>query len=140
MGRAGVGGSQAFDGWLPGAPNPFAIEPGRGYFVKLSALPANGELSITGLRCTQSVPLDFLVAGFNLVSVPFATPAGGHDAKTLADAIEAAGGAVDSIQRWGVGGSQGFDGWLPDAPSPFAIDPKTGYFIKLSQAPTTFSP
>ncbi len=139
--RWGVGGSQGFGGWLPGAPNPFTIELGHGYFVKLSALPANGELSIAGLPCTQSAQLDFLGAGFNLVGVPFATPAGGYDSKTLSDAIVAAGGAVDSVQRWGVGGSQGFEGWLPGSSNPFTIDAKFGYFIKLSKVPTaTVSP
>ncbi len=134
--RWGVGGAQGFDGWLPGSPNPFLIEPGQGYFVKVSGAPSGFSVSVTGQPCTQSTPLDFLVAGFNLIGVPFSSRAGGHDAKTLSDLIEGAGGVVNSVQRWGVGGSQAFDGWLPEAPNPFPIDPKAGYFVKVSAAPT----
>ncbi len=131
--RWGVGGSQGFDGWLPGSTNPFTIEPGRGYFVKVSGVPSGFSVSITGARCS-SVPLDFLVAGFNLIGVPFAPQ--GYDAKDMADLIAAEGGIVNSVQRWGVGGSQGFDGWLPGSSNPFPIDPRYGYFIKLSKVPT----
>ncbi len=134
--RWGVGGSQAFDGWLPGVPNPFTIEPGRGYFVKLSAVPSSGSVTVAGVPCLQSVSLDFLVVGFNLVGVPVPFLSGGDNAQTLTDLITGAGGAVDSVQRWGVGGSQGFEGWLPGGASPFTIDSKSGYFVKLSQVPS----
>ncbi len=135
--RWGVGGAQGFDGWLPGSSNPFLLQPGHGYFVKLSAIPGSGSVGVTGVPCNQSAPLDFLVPGFNLVGVPYSTPAGGHDAGTLSGLIQVAGGVVDSVQRWGVGGSQGFDGWLPGATGPFAISRLAGYFIKLSQVPGT---
>lgn len=139
--RWGVGGSQGFDGWLPGVPNPFTLEPGHGYFVKLSGVPSGGVASITGLPCTQSVALDFLVVGFGLVGVPVPFSPGGDDAQTLADLIISAGGAVDSVQRWGVGGSQGFDGWLPGGgASPFSIDSRAGYFLKVSQLPGSTGP
>ncbi len=134
--RWGVGGAQGFDGWLPGSTNPFLIEPGRGYFVKISVAPENDELVIFGAPCGGSVPLDFLVAGFNLVGIPFASPIGGYDAETLVDLIASGGGEVNSVQRWGVGGAQGFDGWLPGTLNPFAIDHVAGYFVKLSQTPT----
>jgi uncharacterized repeat protein (TIGR01451 family) len=75
-----------------------------------------------------------LVVGFDLVSVPVdcASPMSARD---LADLISAQGGVVDSVQRWGVGGAQGFDGWLPGSPNPFTVEPDQGYFVKVSAVP-----
>ena len=145
--RWGVGGSQTFDGWvadLPGT-NPFEIEAGRGYFVKLSAAPDGGVFSVTGAPFALPATLDFVV-GFNLIGVPFMTPSAGYTAKSLAEKIDpsglAQGGVVASIQRWGVGGSQTFDGWVSDLEdtNSFTIEVIAGYFTKLTQVVTGVEP
>ena len=145
--RWGMGGSQTFDGLVAGrsATNPFELELGRGYFVKLTTAPDGGVFTVTGTPLFAPVPLDFVV-GFNLVGVPFMTPSTGYTAKSLAQKIDpnglAKGGVVASIQRWGVGGSQTFDGWVSDLfdTNSFAVDKTAGYFMKLSQVITGVQP
>ena len=140
--RWGVGGAQGFDGWsaaLPGT-NNFAINSGEGYFVRLTGAPSGGNWSLTGPEASASVPLNFVV-GFNLIGVPFMTP-GSYTASTLAAVIDAAGGTVTSIQRWGVGGAQGFDGWSAALPATndFPIEKDEGYFVRSSAIASGVNP
>ena len=66
--------------------------------------------SLSPPRTRIAVGLGPRPVGMNLIAVGFLYLSGGHDAKTLADLIEGEGGVVNSVQRWGVGGSQAFDG------------------------------
>ena len=66
-----------YESWLADFPDEkdFPIEPGRGYFVRLSKAPENGRWVLAGAPFTSPVTLD-LGAGFNLIGVPSATPRG----------------------------------------------------------------
>lgn len=75
------------------------------------------------------MPFD-LAAGFNLISVPFAST-GGYDAKSLAEAIDP-GGAVASILKW----DAGYAAWLQDFGDEknFPIEPGAGYFVRMTSS------
>jgi hypothetical protein len=94
-------------------------------------IPSQVEIQTPVQATTVVVPL---VTGFNLIGVPIGTTT----AKDLAQLIANQGGTVASIQRWGVGGSQTFDGWVSDLPdtNSFEIELGRGYFVKLSKVPT----
>ena len=104
--------SAGFEDWIADFPGEkdFVIEPGRGYFLRLVAPPVNNSLILPGAPFTQSVPVD-LATGFNLIGIPFATPAAGYDSKGLAEAIDPTG-AVSSILAW----NAGYQAWLSDFP------------------------
>ena len=127
-----------YEEWLAEFPDEknFVMEAGRGYFVRVETTPANGSWTVEGFPFTNSVPID-LEVGFNLIAVPFATPAQGYDAKTLAEAIDASG-AVASVLRW----NAGYEAWLADFgdEKKFSIDASSGYFVRISQAVVGFSP
>lgn len=119
-----------FQAWLADFPDEkdFAIEPGRGYFLRLVASPVNNSLMLPDVPLTQGVSVD-LATGFNLISIPFATPAAGYDAKGLAEAMDPAG-TVSSIQAW----DAGYQAWLSDFPDEksFPIDATSEYFIRMA--------
>ena len=99
--------------------NPFAVT---------STVPTN-EVTfqiVTG-GVTVAVPM---VIGFNLVAFPvdIATALGTTTPKatSIRDSIAAQGGTVTSIQRWGVGGAQGFDGWSAALPGTNNFDINSG--------------
>ena len=137
------GGYQA---WLRDIPDEkdFLIEPGHGYFVRVAIAPNNNTWSVTGPRFEAPVPLDF-TAGFNLVAFPFVSPAGGYNARTLAQAIDPQGrdqgGAVAAILRW----EGGFIAYLTDIPDQKIaemgpIRAVHGYFVRMVQAVAGFGP
>ena len=128
--------SQVFTTWdplFPGTSN-IPIELGRGYFVDV-AQAAN--FSITGPPLGASVPLN-LVPGFNLVGVPFQTPAGGYTTVNFGQLIADAGGNLRSISGWAVFVSQVFTTWDPVFPgtSTFNIDNISGLFVDMADAVT----
>ena len=136
--------SQSFTPWAAANPdtNDFTLVVGKGYFVRTSQ---SATWSPTGRPIVDSVSLD-LTAGFNLVSFPFMTPAGGYTARSLAEALLPAGvgigdGPVISVLGWD-GGSQSFSPWAAANPdtNPFAMDPLGGYFVRMSEAVTGFRP
>ena len=70
------------------------------------------------------------------------TPAAGYDAKSLAGAIESAGGAVSSILDWNAG-AQVFIPWDAINPhnNPFDIDQASAYFVRITTLiPAPFRP
>ena len=132
-----------YESWLADFPDEkdFPIEPGRGYFVRLSKAPENGRWVLAGAPFTSPVTLD-LGAGFNLIGVPFATPAAGYDSKSLAGAMDPQdriqGGVVASILTW----DAGYTAYLTDFPDDkiFPIEPIRGYFVRMVQAVAGFVP
>ena len=134
-----VFGSQVFTTWdplFPGTSN-IPIELGRGYFVDIAQ---SATFSITGPPLGASVCLN-LVPGFNLVSVPFQTPAGGYGTVNFGQLITDAGGSLRSISGWAVFGSQVFTTWDPLFPgtSSFDIDNISGIFVDMG-GPATVNP
>ena len=131
--------------WLSNNPaaNNFEMEPGNGYFVRLQAAVPGDKLTVTGLPFVAPVALDFS-AGYNLVSVPFATP-GTYDAVTSAQAIDTHDGGSDvstgpvlSILSWtGV-----YDFSLRDNSfaNSFTLEAARGYFVRMAQAVLGFDP
>ena len=131
--------------WLSSNPgtNDFSIVAGESYFVRLQTPVPGDKLTVSGVPYTASVQLD-LQGGFNLVSVPFATP-GSYDSMTLAEAIRAHAGAPDlengpvlSILKWdGV-----YSAWLRDFPTNgiFNIETVRGYFLRMNQQVLGFQP
>ena len=132
-----------YEAWLSDFPTEkdFVLEPGRGYFVRLRSPVTDGKWSPTGQPFTHGVPTN-LVAGFNLISVPYATPAGGYDSRSLAQAIypegNFQGGPVGSVLRW----DSGFVAYLTDSPAEkiFIIEPGRGYFVRATQHIGVFNP
>jgi hypothetical protein len=106
--------------------NDFALEPGRGYFVK--AVRAS-TATIAG-RVPTSAPAISLAAGWNLVAFP-SMPAGAT-AESLLQSMATQGVKVAEIDRW-YGGS--WSSHLIGLPfNNFAIEAGAAYFIRTSQA------
>ena len=132
-----------YEAWLREFPDEknFVLEEGRGYFVRLSKSPANDQLSVTGVPFTAGVPVD-LGVGFNLLSVPFASPAGGYDSRTLVQAIDPngldLGGVVAAVLSW----DAGYEAYLTDVPDEkiFPIEAFRGYFVRMAQERLGFVP
>jgi hypothetical protein len=106
--------------------NDFALEPGRGYFVK--AVRAS-TATIAG-RAMTSAPSISLAAGWNLVAFP-SMPAGAT-AETLLQSMAAQGVKVMEIDRWSGGSWSSHLIGLPF--NNFAIETGAAYFVRASQA------
>ena len=129
-----------FNAWLSQFPTEkdFLLQDGRGYFVRLTTAPTGGKWTVQGLPYTTPVTLG-LGPGFNLISVPKATPPAGYDSRSLAEAIDPGlTGIVSQIVKY----DAGFTAWLSGFPTEkiFAIEPVRGYFVRLTQAVTGFVP
>ncbi|MDQ7780764.1 MAG: hypothetical protein RDV41_13800, partial [Planctomycetota bacterium] len=121
-------------GWLvhpvPSGTNNFAIELGKGYFVRCTA---PSTLTITGYP-VSNVTIG-LNAGWTLVGVPF----GSYLAEDLAQEINTDTGAGNCTQvmRWN-------PGWLvhpvPSGTNNFAIERHRGYFVKTTAGGTVVVP
>ena len=104
--------------------NDFAVEPGKGYFLKCTA---NSQWTFDGHALTTGVPLT-LQSGWNLVGMPY--PAAGYTAQSLLDAIASQGGECSEVDRWLNGG---WDAHINNLPfNDFVIEPDKGYFLKCS--------
>ncbi len=127
--------SQGYVLWSASSPeaNDFDLREGRGYFVLVVTPPGGQVWTAEGLPFIQSVPIG-LVAGLNLVGVPFQTPAQGYDTVTLAQAVQDQGGQVAQIIQWDVG-SQRFLLWSAASPEAnvFGVDSTSGYFLLATQ-------
>jgi hypothetical protein len=106
--------------------NDFAVEPGRGYFVK--AVRAS-TVSIAGRAMTSASSVS-LAAGWNLVAFP-SVPAG-QTAETLLQSMSAQGIKVLEIDRWSGGSWNAHLTGLPFGDYP--IEAGAAYFIRASQA------
>jgi hypothetical protein len=108
--------------------NDFALEPGRGYFVKA----ARASTATIAGRALTAAPSISLAAGWNLVAFP-SMPAG-TTAESLLQAMAAQGIKVMEIDRWS-GGS--WNSHLIGLPfNNFAIESGAAYFIRASQTGT----
>ena len=105
--------------------NDFAIEPGRGYFVRTAQA---STVVLTG-RAFTSPPQVTLSAGWNLIAVP--SLASSFTAEKLAQSIQGQGAAVTEINRWSS------DGWTTHVTglpfNNFAIETGQAYFARASQ-------
>ncbi len=121
-----------FGGWnahLNSKPtsNNFAIDLGKGYFVKCLASAA---WTLEGYALTTSTPVN-LQTGWNLIAVPYPTPY--YNAQTLLDAIAAQGGQCSEVDRWYFGGWNAHLNSKPTSNN-FTIEPSKGYFLKCSMS------
>ena len=121
-----------WDAHISGLPfNDFAVEPGKGYFLKCTA---TSQWALDGFAFEAAVPVA-LQPGWNLMGLPH--PQMGYTAQSMLDAIASQGGACSEVDRWLNGGWDAHIGGLPF--NNFAVAPDKGYFIKCSQ-PSTFVP
>ena len=111
--------------------NDFAVEPGKGYFLKCTA---TSQWTLEGFAFAAAVPVA-LRPGWNLIGLPH--PQSGYTAQSMLDAIAAQDGTCSEVDRWLNGGWDAHIGGLPF--NNFVVAPDRGYFVKCSQG-TTFVP
>lgn len=122
----------AWNTHLAGLPfNDFALEPGRGYFVKANRA---STVTIAGHAYTGA-PQVALAPGWNLVAFPYLRTT--YTAESLIQAIASQGGKVAEIDRWSANGWSAHVSGLPF--NNFTIDSTAAYFIRASQ-PSTWTP
>ena len=125
--------SGGWEGHVCGIPaNDFAIETGRGYFVRTSR---SATWSYAGFRAMTPAPLP-LATGWNLIGVANGS-ASAPTAPGTCTTLEGAGAGPGEVNRWVNGG------WEPHlcgfAPNPFAIESGRGYFVRVNW-PVTWTP
>ena len=116
-------------------PNGYALEPGKGYFIRMSR-PAAWVMN--GTPHEGRLTYD-MVAGWNLIAFPGLI--GRYDAEQVIVALNAASAVGTSlpateIDMWEDAGWQGHLAGLPV--NRFAIEDGRGYFVRLS-APLTWA-
>ncbi|MBI3976839.1 MAG: Ig-like domain-containing protein [Chloroflexi bacterium] len=115
-----------------GPEEDFALIPGEGYFLRLTA-PATWR--VTGVPISTPMPLA-LQATWNLIGVPWSA-----DALTAADVISQTDLAgvhrVAEVDRWIFGSFQGHVAGYPF--NDFALDSRSGYFVRAT-VPFTWTP
>ena len=124
-----------WDGHVCGLPvNDFALEVGRGYFVRLS-LPS--QWAYQGMA--ESVPATLsLVTGWNLVGPAVVSPLPSTASGSCASFADASGsGSALELARWVDGGWDTYLCGLP--PNDFTLEAGRGYFVRLSR-PTQWTP
>jgi hypothetical protein len=109
-------------------PNSFAIEPGRGYFIRAS----RAATWIYGGRATEVLPAQSLSVGWNLISVATGGPGLTTASYACASLNSAYGaGTVVEFARWQSGGWEGHRCDLP--PNNFTFSADTAYFVRIAQ-------
>ena len=109
-------------------PNSFAIEPGRGYFIRAS----RAATWIYGGRATEVLPAQSLSVGWNLISVATGGPGLTTASYACASLNSAYGaGTVVEFARWQSGGWEGHRCDLP--PNNFTFSADTAYFVRVAQ-------
>ena len=113
---------------------------GSGYFIRVTAAPDNDEWAFKAFQITAPAAVD-VRAGWNLVALPITQ---GLTMKTLAEAIESAGGfsagTITRIQKWDAA-AQGYDIWSGGPlNNNTAIESDAGYFIRSTDTTLGFTP
>jgi uncharacterized repeat protein (TIGR02543 family) len=110
----------------------FNLVLGQSYFVRCSGTTAAWQLRGTPLSTGVSVSL---LAGWNLLSVPYPT---GLLAQDVLTGIVADGGTCSEIDRW-VSGTWNAHLYALPGVNNFALLPTDGYFVRCSTG-TTYTP
>jgi len=112
----------------------FAIIPGRGYLIKAEN---SGVISVPAYDLKSSIPLNFS-AGWNLVGVHGYSQA--YTAKSLIESINSVEGLTVDNVSWYPTSKGRYEGFQltedVEYGLDYAIDPKVGYFVRVSD----FSP
>ena len=125
----------------------FNVFPGKGFFLNVPTVPPSGGWDVTGSPIAAPVDLT-LLQGFNLVSVPVATPVGGYNSREFLDAINTQGGtpcanatpflrcAIQAIEWNATTQAFGFN-FVDSESGKFDIDAIKGFFINVNAVPSS---